>query len=62
MKLAEAYGVEGRRVTSPAELKATLLEVFRRDNPVLIEAPVGPMPPVNFKTRAQAEKPASVSP
>ena len=61
MKLAEAYGVEGRRVKSPAELKATLLDVFKRNEPVLIEAPVGPMPPVNFKTRAQAEKPASVS-
>ncbi|MSQ51881.1 MAG: thiamine pyrophosphate-binding protein [Betaproteobacteria bacterium] len=61
MKLAEAYGVEGRRVKSPAELKSTLLEVFKRNEPVLIEAPVGPMPPVNFKTRAQAQKPASVS-
>ena len=46
---------------SPAELKATLLDVFKRNDPVLIEAPVGPMPPVNFKTRAQAQKPASVS-
>ncbi len=46
---------------SPAELKSTLLEVFKRDDPVLIEAPVGPMPPVNFKTRAQAQRPAPVS-
>ena len=52
MKLADAYGVEGRRVKSPAELKATLLEVFKRNEPVLIEAPVGPMPSVAFKTRA----------
>jgi len=61
MKLADAYGLEGRRVNSPAELKATLLDVFKRNEPVLIEAPVGPMPPVNFKTRAQAEKPVSAS-
>ena len=54
MKLADAYGVEGRRVKSPAELKTTLLDVFKRNEPVLIEAPVGPMPSVNFRTRAQA--------
>ncbi|MFM9972258.1 MAG: thiamine pyrophosphate-dependent enzyme [Burkholderiales bacterium] len=53
MKLADAYGVEGRRVHSPAELKATLLDVFKREEPVLIEVPVGPMPSVNFKTRTQ---------
>ena len=52
MKLADAYGLEGRRANSPAELKATLLDVFKRNDPVLIEAPVGPMPSVNFKTRA----------
>jgi acetolactate synthase I/II/III large subunit len=54
MKLADAYGVEGRRAQSPAELKSTLVDVFKRDEPVLIEVPVGPMPIVNFKTRRQA--------
>jgi len=29
--LAKAYGVEGRRMKSPGELKAMLLEVFKRD-------------------------------
>ncbi len=61
MKLAEAYGVEGRRVKSPAELKSTLIEVFKRNEPVLIEAPVGPMPSVQFKTRAEARQPAAAS-
>ena len=54
MKLADAYGVEGRRAQSPAELKSTLGDVFKRNEPVLIEVPVGPMPIVSFKTRAQA--------
>ena len=62
MKLAEAYGVEGRRVKSPAELKATLLEVFKREEPVLIEVPVGPMPSVAFRTRAQRPAPVSSFP
>lgn len=46
MKLADAYGIEGRRVSTPEELKATLQEVFKRPRPVLIEVPVGPMPPM----------------
>jgi acetolactate synthase I/II/III large subunit len=54
LKLAEAYGVEGRRANSPAELKATLEEVLKGNQPVLIEVPVKPMPPMNFKPRAQA--------
>jgi acetolactate synthase-1/2/3 large subunit len=44
LKLAEAYGVEGRRATTPEELKTTLHDVFKRNDPVLIEVPVGPMP------------------
>ena len=49
LKLAEAYGLEARRAFSPAELKTTLTEVLKRREPVLIEAPVGPMPAVNFR-------------
>ena len=41
--------------------QGTLLDVFKHNDPVLIEAPVGPMSPGNFRTRAQAERPASVS-
>jgi acetolactate synthase-1/2/3 large subunit len=44
LKLAEAYGVEGRRATTPEELRAVLRDVFSRNDPVLIEVPVGPMP------------------
>jgi acetolactate synthase I/II/III large subunit len=54
LKLAEAYGVEGRRANSPAELKATLDDVLKRNEPVLIEVPVKPMPQMAFKPRAQA--------
>ncbi|HEU0072667.1 MAG TPA: thiamine pyrophosphate-dependent enzyme [Dehalococcoidia bacterium] len=54
LKLAEAYGVEGRRANSPAELKSTLDDVMKGNQPVLIEVPVGPMPPMSFKPRAQA--------
>jgi acetolactate synthase I/II/III large subunit len=48
MKLADAYGIEGRRATTPKELQQTLHEVFGRNEPVLIEVPVGPMPQVRF--------------
>ena len=54
LKLAEAYGVEGRRANSPAELKSTLEDVLKHNEPVLIEVPVGPMPQMSFKPRAQA--------
>jgi acetolactate synthase I/II/III large subunit len=54
LKLAEAYGVEGRRANSPAELKATLDDVLKHNEPVLIEVPVKPMPQMAFKPRAQA--------
>jgi acetolactate synthase-1/2/3 large subunit len=54
LKLAEAYGVEGRRATTPQELQATLREVFKRNEPVLIEVPVGPMPQARYTPRRQA--------
>jgi acetolactate synthase-1/2/3 large subunit len=44
LKLAEAYGVEGRRATTPEELRRVLHEVFASPRPVLIEVPVGQMP------------------
>jgi acetolactate synthase-1/2/3 large subunit len=56
MKLAEAYGVEGRRATTPEELRATLHDVMRRNDPVLIEVPVGPMPQMKFTPRSRADK------
>ncbi len=56
LKLAEAYGVEGRRANSPAELKATLDDVLKRNEPVLIEVPVGPMKQMSFTPRSQASR------
>jgi acetolactate synthase-1/2/3 large subunit len=44
LKLCDAYGIEGRRATTPDELRATLRDVFKRSDPVIIEVPVGPMP------------------
>jgi acetolactate synthase-1/2/3 large subunit len=56
LKLAEAYGVEGRRAGSPAELQRALEEALASKHPVLIEAPVGPMPQMRWTPRAQAGK------
>ena len=44
MKLADAFGVEGRRANSPAELRTVLRDVFASPRPVLVECPVPPMP------------------
>jgi acetolactate synthase I/II/III large subunit len=44
VKLAESFGMEGRRVHSPAELGEHLRAGFRADGPVLIEVPVGVLP------------------
>jgi len=40
MKLAEAFGVRGRRATSPAELAAALERAFGEPGPTLIEVPI----------------------
>jgi acetolactate synthase-1/2/3 large subunit len=56
LKLAEAYGVEGRRAGSPAELKSTLDDALKRNGPVLIEVPVGPMPQMKFTPRREREQ------
>ena len=44
MKLADAFGVEGRRANSPEDLRPPLRDAFNADGPTLIEVPVGPMP------------------
>jgi acetolactate synthase-1/2/3 large subunit len=43
-KLAEAFGVAGRRAETPAELRIALRESIKADEPTLIEVPVGVMP------------------
>jgi acetolactate synthase-1/2/3 large subunit len=50
-KLADAYGVDFRRATSPAELRSTLHQVLADHHPVLIEVPVGEMPQMQFQQR-----------
>jgi acetolactate synthase-1/2/3 large subunit len=54
LKLAEAYGVEARRATSPDELRSALRDALGRSEPVLIEVPVGAMPQMRFTPRSQA--------
>jgi len=45
VKFGEAFGAASERARTPAELRAALKRGFaRRDEPTLIEVPVGPMP------------------
>lgn len=44
VKLAESFGVVGRRAESPAALEMQLTEAFAANEPTLIHIPVGPMP------------------
>jgi acetolactate synthase-1/2/3 large subunit len=44
MKLADAFGVTGRRAEGPAELETQLGEAIKANEPTLIEIPVSPMP------------------
>ncbi len=44
VKLAEAFGVSGRRATNPVTLRAQLAESIRSNEPTLIEIPVEAMP------------------
>ncbi len=43
-KLAAAFGIAGRRATTPAELEEELAEAIAADEPTLIEIPVEAMP------------------
>jgi len=55
VKLAEAMGIKGLRVTRPSELRGTLIEALRLDGPVLVDVwlPVDedvlPMVPANCR-------------
>lgn len=44
VKLAEAYGADGRRADSPEALEAHVNEAFAARRPTVIEVPVGEMP------------------
>ena len=44
VKLAESFGVTGRRATSPEALQTELREAIKADEPTLIEVPVEQMP------------------
>ncbi|MGN6361893.1 MAG: thiamine pyrophosphate-dependent enzyme, partial [Thermomicrobiales bacterium] len=44
VKLAESFGVAGMRARTPDELAGALREALATNGPVLIDAPVAPMP------------------
>ncbi|MCC6315378.1 MAG: thiamine pyrophosphate-binding protein [Thermomicrobiales bacterium] len=44
VKLAEAFGVVGRRADSPTALERSLTEAIAAEEPTLIEIPMGPTP------------------
>ena len=44
MKLADAFGVQGYRVKSPAELERAIGDAFSTPGPALIEYPLGEVP------------------
>lgn len=44
VKLADAFGVTGRRVETPEKLQVALESAFKADEPILIEVPVSQMP------------------
>jgi acetolactate synthase-1/2/3 large subunit len=44
VKLAESFGIAGRRAATPRELERQLNEAFAADEPTLVHVPVGPMP------------------
>ncbi len=57
LKLAEAFGVAGRRATAPTEAGELVRAALEQDRPALIEVPVGRMPrPWFFPPRRQPTK------
>ena len=44
MALAGAFGIAGRRATTPTEIQSAIEESIKANEPTLIEIPVGPMP------------------
>ncbi len=44
LKLADAFGVSGRRAASPAALRTAIEESVRANEPTLIAVPIGPVP------------------
>ena len=44
LKLAEAFGVSGRKAESPSQLRTAIEESIRANEPTLIAVPLGPVP------------------
>jgi acetolactate synthase-1/2/3 large subunit len=52
MKLADSFGIAGRRANGPAELRAELRAALAAEEPTLIEVPLGPMGAIGGSQRA----------
>ena len=52
LKLADAYGIAGRRASTPDGLRGELRAALAADEPTLIEVPVGSMPSMAGQQRA----------
>lgn len=44
LKLADAFGITGRRAVTPDDLRTAIEASIEADEPTLIEAPIGPVP------------------
>ena len=44
LKLADAFGVTGRRAESPEALRGAIADSLKADEPTLIAVPIGPVP------------------
>jgi acetolactate synthase-1/2/3 large subunit len=61
VKLAESFGMEGRRAKDSAELRLALRQAFADDRPVLIEVPVDEMPNIMRLTGSTNNPPPRTS-
>ena len=46
VRLAESFGIAGMRARTPDELAGVLREAMATNGPVLIDAPLGEVPPI----------------
>jgi acetolactate synthase-1/2/3 large subunit len=53
VKLADAFGIEGRRAETPEQLRVALRAGFAANDPMLIDYPTAPMPMVRQLTRGK---------
>ncbi len=62
VRLAQAFGVDGTRVSKPEELKGALASAIAAKRPALIEVPVQPMPSAWHLLRSHYKPPEGTPP